>query len=89
MMKSFKDWSIRSKLIVPLLAVMVLGVGGIVGALVEMRDEIVDDALAEERALNGIRFVSFELLSEYHELMLGHSERVERDIEKLKEQIEV
>ena len=87
-MKRFKDWSIRNKLIVPLLAVMVLGGGGIIWALMEMRDEIIDDALAEERALDGIRFLSFELLSEYHELMLGHSESVEHEIEQHKEEIE-
>lgn len=88
-MKHFKDWSIRNKLTVPLLAAMVLGGGGIIWTLVDMRDEIIHDALPEERALHGIRSASLELLSEYQELMLGHNEAVEREIDELKEQIEV
>ncbi len=48
-MKSFKDWSISNKLILPLFAVMVLGGGGIIWALIGMHDEIVNDALPERR----------------------------------------
>ncbi len=69
-MNRFKDWSIRNKFILPLFAVMVLGGGGIIWALVIMHDEITNDALPEERALDGIRRTSLELLSKYRELMI-------------------
>ncbi len=44
-MKRFKHWSIRNKLILPLFAVVILGGGGIIWALVQMHDEITKNAL--------------------------------------------
>ena len=87
-MKSFKDWNIRSKLILPLLAVVVLGGGGIISAFTGMYYEITSDALPEERALDGIRRASLELLGEYREFMLAPSDSTQQEIEGLKKEIE-
>ena len=87
-MKRFKHWSIRNKLILPLFAVVILGGGGIIWALVQMHDEITKNALPEERALDGIRRASLELLSEYREFMIVRSESTQPAINELKEKIE-
>ncbi len=86
-MKRFKDWGIRRKLMAPLFAVMILGGGGIFWVLTEMHATVWNDSLLEERALHGIRRVSSELLNKYYELMLGHSEAIEREIGELQEEI--
>lgn len=88
LMKPFKDWGIRNKLIVPVFAVVVLGGGGIIWALMEMHGEITNDALPEERALDGIRRASLELLSEYREFMIVQSDATRQEIDELKEEIE-
>ena len=88
-MKRFKDWSIRSKLILPLFTVVVLGGGGIIWALIGMHGEITNDSLPEERALDGIRRASLELLSEYREFMIVQIDATQQEINELKEEIEV
>lgn len=88
LMKPFKDWGIRNKLILPVFAVVVLGGGGIIWALMEMHGEITNDALPEERALDGIRRASLELLSEYREFMIVQSDATRQEIDELKEEIE-
>lgn len=87
-MKNFKDWSIRFKLIVPLFLVVVLGGGGIISTFVGLNNEITKDSLPEERALNGIRRASLELLSEYREFMILPNDTTFREIGDLKEEIE-
>ena len=71
-MRRYRDWSVRNKLIVPMFAVMLLGAIGVSWSLIDMHGDIMHHALPEERALIGFRHASIELLSEYHELMLGH-----------------
>lgn len=88
-MVNFNDWSIRSKLIFPLLAVVVLGGGGIVSVFVSIHNDIINDALPEERALDGIRRTSLELLSEYREFMIAPSDSAGQEISELKKDIEV
>ena len=89
MMNRFEDWSIRNKLILPLFAVMVLGGGGSIWAVIAMHDKITNDALPKERALDDIRRVSFELLSEYREFMIVPSDSTQGEINELKEDEEV
>jgi HAMP domain-containing protein len=87
--KSFKDWKIRSKLVLPLFVIVVLGGGGIISVFAGMYDEITNDTLPEERALDGIRRASLELLVEYREFMLVPSDSTQLEIEELKNEIEV
>lgn len=88
-MKDFKDWSIRYKFFVPLLAIMALGGGGVILALMEMHDEITNDPLSEERAIDSIRRASLELLGEYREFIFVPSDSTQRKIDELKEVIKV
>ncbi len=84
----FKDWSIRFKITVPLFVIMILGGGWFTSSLIHTYDEIMSDALPEERALNGIRRASFELIHEYHALIITQNNSRLRNIEELKEEIE-
>lgn len=83
-MKTFGNWPIRYKLIVPLLLVVVLGGGAIVSAFVKLSDTITLEALPEERALDGIRSASLELLSEYREFMVMPNDSTLQEIHDLK-----
>ena len=87
-MKPFKDWSIRAKLVLPLFAVLVIGGGWIILALVSIQDHITHDALPQERALDGIRRVSMQLLGEYREFVMLPSDGTLEEITELKEEVE-
>ncbi len=83
----FKDWSIRFKITVPLFAIMILGGGWFTSSLIRTYDAIMYDALPEERALNGIRRVSLELIRVYHALIITQNNSILHKIEELKEEI--
>ncbi len=86
-MRFFRNWSIRRKLILPLFLVEILGGAGILYVFVGIYDEITEDSLPEERALEGIRSTSLELLSEYREFMLVPSEETQGEVDELKQEI--
>ncbi|MHA1566807.1 MAG: HAMP domain-containing sensor histidine kinase [Alphaproteobacteria bacterium] len=88
-MKPFKDWSIRKKLALPLFALLVIGGGGIIATLHTVRNEVRNEALPAERALDGIRRASLQLLSEYREFILVTNKSTRQEIGELKEEIEV
>ncbi len=85
----FSDWSIRFKIIVPLFAIMIIGGGWFTSSLIRTYDEIMYDTLPEERALDGIRRVSLELIGEYRSLMIVWNGSTLRKIDELMEEIEV
>jgi len=86
-MKRFRDWSIRSKLVLPLVAVVAVGGGGIILALSELKYDIIEDVLPEARALDGIRDASHVLLSKYREFMIVQSDEIQREIDEQKAEI--
>ncbi len=83
----FKDWSIRAKIIVPLFAIMIIGGGWFTSSLIRTYEEIMYDTLPEERALDGIRRASLELIREYHALMITQNNSRLRKIDELKEEM--
>ncbi len=85
----YSDWSIRFKIVVPLFAIMIIGGGWFTSSLIKTYEEIMYDALPEERALDGIRRVSLELIGEYRGLMIVWNGSTLRKIDELMEEIEV
>ncbi len=88
-MRNFNDWPVRYKLIVPLVLVVFLGGGAIISAFSNLSDKIMQEALPEERAIDGIRSASLELLSEYREFFFMPNEATLGEIDELKENIAV
>jgi signal transduction histidine kinase len=86
-MKKFKDWPLQYKVILPLLTVVVLAGSGIILALIEEHNEITASVLPKERALQGIRAASLEVLNEYRELMIAYNDDAREEVDDAIEEI--